>query len=142
MKDYILTEENINGTICYYAEFEDGSGNIQKIETSKEVYDVIDISQHRVASQGRAERRYGVCSYNDSVAEDEIINDTEQTEEMIKKVWEYFEDLTDVQKRRLTLYYVKGKPFQEIAEIEGASYSSIRESVVSAVKILKNKKYF
>ena len=50
--------------------------------------------------------------------------------------------LTEVQKRRLKLYYFEDKTLKEIAELEHCSISSAKESIDSAInklkKILKN----
>ena len=48
--------------------------------------------------------------------------------------------LNENQKRRVCLYYFQGLTYREIAEIEGVSDKSVRESVSGAIK--KIKKYF
>jgi len=48
--------------------------------------------------------------------------------------------LNDNQKRRIQLYYYQGLTYREIAEIEGVSDMSIRESINGAIKRIK--KYF
>ena len=142
MKDYNLTEKEINGKTLYYATFVDGQGFEQTIELEKDVYEAINDSQTQMSSRARKDRRYGLCSFDETIGEADIIDDSAQTEELLKKVWEHIEELTEVQKRRLRLYFEEKKTFKEIAEIEGACYSSVYENIESAIAILKSKKYF
>ena len=53
---------------------------------------------------------------------------------------EALKTLTDVQRKRVYLYYYKGLSEREIAAIEGVSYKQVRKSLVQAQK--KLKKYF
>lgn len=142
MKDYELIEKEIDGTIHYYAKFKDGQGIEQTTELDGEVYCVIHNSQKEISSQARKDRRYGLCTFDESIGETDIIDDAEQTEELLKKVWQHIGELTEVQQSRIRLYYIEGKTLKQIAEIEGASHPSVLESITAAINILKSKKYF
>lgn len=142
MKDYELIEKEINGTIHYYAKFTDGQGIEQITELDSEVYNVIHNSQKGISSQARKDRRYGLCSFDESIGETDIIDDEEQTEVLLKKVRQHICELTKVQQRRIHLYYIEGKTLKQIAENEGASHPSVLESITAAINILKSKKYF
>ena len=67
MKDYKLTQEEFDGVIHYYASFVDESGVEQTTEIALEVFEVIDASQRKISSQARRDRRYGLCSFDDSM---------------------------------------------------------------------------
>lgn len=142
MKDYELTEKEIDGKVHYYAKFTDGQGIEQTTELDSEVYSVINNSQKGISSQARKDRRYGLCSFDESIGDADVIDEADQTEELLKKVWKYIDELTEVQQRRIRLYYIEKKTLKQIAEMEGASHPSVRESIVAAVNILKSKKYF
>ena len=142
MKDYELIEKEIDGLIHYYAKFKDGQGIEQITELDSEVYNVIHNSQKGISSQARKDRRYGLCSFDESIGETDIIDDAEQTEELLEKVWQHIGELTEVQQRRIRLYYIERKTLKQIAEIEGATHPSVLESITSAINILKSKKYF
>ena len=142
MKDYELIEKGIDGRIHYYAKFTDGQGIEQITELDSEVYNVIHNSQKGISSQARKDRRYGLCSFDESIGETDIIDDAEQTEVLLKKVRQHICELTEVQQRRIRLYYIEGKTLKQIAEIEGASHPSVLESITAAINILKSKKYF
>ena len=142
MKDYNLTEKEINGKNHYYATFIDGQGIEQTIELEKDVYDAINDSQTQISSRARKDRRYGLCSFDESIGETDIIDDSAQTEELLKKVWEHMSELTELQQRRIHLYYIEKKTLKEIADMEGSALQSVHESIVSAINNLKAKKYF
>ena len=142
MKDYNLTEKEINGKNHYYATFIDGQGIEQIIELEKDVYDAINDSQTQISSRARKDRRYGLCSFDESIGEADIIDDSAQTEELLKKVWEHMSELTELQQRRIHLYYIEKKTLKEIADMEGSALQSVHESIVSAINNLKAKKYF
>jgi len=142
MKDYELIEKEIDGLIHYYAKFTDGQGIEQITELDSEVYSVINNSQKGMSSQARKDRRYGLCSFDESIGDADIIDDAEQTEELLKLVWKHIGELTEVQQRRLLLYFEEKKTYKEIAEIEGTCYSSVHENIESAIENLKSKKYF
>ena len=142
MKDYNLTEKEINGKTHYYATFIDGQGNEQTTELEKDVYDAINDSQTQISSRARKDRRYGLCSFDESIGEADIIDDSAQTEELLKKVWEHMSELTELQQRRIHLYYIEKKTLKEIADMEGSALQSVHESIVSAINNLKAKKYF
>ena len=142
MKDYNLTEKEINGKTHYYATFIDGQGIEQTTELEKDVYDAINDSQTQISSRARKDRRYGLCSFDESIGEADIIDDSAQTEELLKKVWEHLSELTELQQRRIHLYYIEKKTLKEIADMEGSALQSVHESIVSAINNLKAKKYF
>ena len=72
-------------------------------------------------------RNYSVeCEFNKKI-------DSSLLEQAIKH-------LNENQKRRIKLYYFQGLTYREIAEFEGVSDMSIRESINNAIK--KIKKYF
>ena len=142
MKDYTLTEKEIDGITHYYATFTDGEGIEQTTELEKDVFDAINESQTQISSRAWKDRRYGLCSFDESIGDADIINDAEQTEELLKKVWKHIGELTEVQQRRLRLYFEEKKTFEQIAEIEGVGWQRIQRSIELALNHLRTKKYF
>ena len=121
MKDYELIEKEIDGIIHYYAKFTDGQGIEQITELDSEVYNVIHNSQKGISSQARKDRRYGLCSFDESIGDTDIIEDAEQTEELLKIVWKHIGELTEVQQRRLRRHFDEKKTFEQIAVIDGST---------------------
>lgn len=72
-----------------------------------------------IRAEARKERRYSVCSFDESIGDSEIIDDQYETKRLLKKVMKHMKELTDVQQRRLRLYFFENKTFKEIAAIEG-----------------------
>lgn len=142
MKDYELIKKEIDGKIHYYAKFKDGQGIEQTTELDREVYSVIDNSQKEISSQARKDRRYGLCSFDESIGDTDIIDETEQTEELLKKVWKYIGELTEIQQRRLRRYFDEKKTFEQIAVIDGSTKQAVHKSLVNALEFLRSKKYF
>ena len=83
------------------------------------IYNVIDDSMKSIRAEARKERRYSVCSFDESIGDSEIIDDQYDTKRLLKKVMKHMKELTDVQQRRLRLYFFENKTFKEIAAIEG-----------------------
>lgn len=97
MKEYKLTEKEINGETHYFASFTDGQGQGQTIEIDKEVYEALNDSQKSVHSQIRQNRRYGLLSFDENIGESGMIYECERTDELIQKVLEHMGNLTDLQ---------------------------------------------
>lgn len=138
MKDYKLTEKEINGTTHYYATFTDGQGLEQNIEIEQDVFVVIKNSQKNVSSQARQDRRYGLCAFDESIGEINIVDDTAETDELIEQLYYYFDELTDVQQRRVDMYYFKNIKLEDIAANEDSSVPAVHYSLKQAIKKLKN----
>lgn len=142
MKEYKLTEKEINGETHYFASFTDGQGQGQTIEIDKEVYEALNDSQKSVHSQIRQDRRYGLLSFDENIGESGMIYECERTDDLIQKVLEHMGNLTEVQRRRLSLYYGKNMTLKQIAKKEGVTCPSVRESIQVALSLLRAKKYF
>lgn len=55
-------------------------------------------------------------------------------------IWEAINSLTEAQRKRIIRYFFNGFPYSKIAEEEGVSITSIKESIQAALK--KMKKFF
>ena len=141
MKDYSFSETTVNGITHYYTTFVDGEGKEQTVEVNKEVYDTLNQSQQRACSQTRKDRRYGLCSFDETLGGVLNSDDAEKTQELLSKVQEHMGDLSEVQRRRLYLYFEEGLTLKQIAQKEGVCYSSVHDSIISAIEILRSKKY-
>lgn len=97
-------------------------------------------SQNKISSLARAARRHRVCSFDETIGEHEIIHDEEQTQELIAKLYEHVNELTEIQRRRMKMYYFQELTLEEIARMEGTSAHSILYSIQQAIK--KLKKFF
>lgn len=138
MKDYKLTEKEINGTIHYYATFTDGQGFEQSSEIEQDVFIVLNNSQKKISSQARRNRRYGLCSFDESIGETDFIDDTDETGVLVEQLYAHLGELTDVQQRRVDMYYFKNMKLEDIAASEDSSVTAVHYSIKQAIKKLKN----
>ena len=114
----------------YIVEFKDSKKLKQRIEINKEIYEAFDKFELEDISQIHKERKHIEHS---EVVEENIMNET--LKDAINK-------LTDVQKRRIKMYYFEDMTLNQIAQIENCSIISVKESIDTAIKKLqKNLKH-
>ena len=120
------------------------NGDTSEVEVSEEIGAIIIDSRKAEHAQQEKERyhcysldaidfegnEYGRCEdYGESDAE------AERRRQMLSAC---FSKLTETQKRRM-LFFIKGKTLREIAELEGASFQSVDESIKAAQKKFPKK---
>lgn len=114
------------------------------VEVSALVNEVLEQTDRTVRSQRRQDRRR-ICytPLTDEFLELSVRAASEDTAvlyeqiERTERLYAAMEQLTEVQKRRVYLYYFRGKNQREIAEIEGVGKASIGHSLGLALKQLK-----
>lgn len=121
--------------------YEFANGDVSEVEVSDEIGAMI--IESRKAEHAQAERERKHCYSLDAVDYEGLeygyYDDYEKEEREAeakrrrKLLNEGFSKLTQAQKRRLLLY-IRGKTLREIAEIEGASFQSVDESIKAAQK--------
>lgn len=121
--------------------YEFADGTVSKIEVPDDVGDYITASRRSEASAERNHRRH--CWSIDALlylGSDYGCEDQyglwDDTEEDYMKTRLAFSKLTEIQKRRLWLY-ANNHTLREIAEMEGASFQSVAESINAARKVFK-----
>ncbi len=137
----------------YIIKFTDSKHIEQEIEVSKEVFDIFNDSELKDLSQLNEydrhiehneilENKLNARSVKKSILIDELVEKKEEQETLINTI----NSLSKVQKRRIIAYYFRNKNLREIAESEGCSIMSVKESLDSAIKkmqkILKNSKLY
>lgn len=129
----------------YYLTFKDGQNNIHEMEISKELHDTFDTFELEDNRQrGFFERHMEQSDVWDYVFDAVANSDADSLEDTVIRNLEYeqlhkaMEKLTEVQKKRLHLYYFRGLTYKEIAEIEGCSIQSVRESICGTLEKIKN----
>lgn len=131
----------------YYLTFKDGQNNIHEMEISRELHDTFDnfeLEDNR--QRGFFERHMEQSDVWDYVFDEVANSDADSLEDTVIRNLEYeqlhkaMEKLTEVQKKRVHLYYFKGLTYKEIAEIENCSLQPVVRSITGALE--KIKKYF
>ena len=148
-KDNPYTLEYIEDKNIYKVNFKDNKGKLNVVEISVDIYKAMDkfeledISQmhqferhieHSELFEGTLNER----AVDKPLALEDIVENTIINEELRKAI----DSLSEIQKRRIKLYYFEGLTQQEIANREGTSLRAVQYTLNSAMnelkKILKN----
>lgn len=148
-KDNPYTLEYIEDKNIYKVNFKNNKGNLNAVEISVDIYKAMDkfeledISQmhqferhieHSELFEGTLNER----AVDKPLALEDIVENTIINEELRKAI----DSLSEIQKRRIKLYYFDGLTQQEIANREGTSLRAVQYTLNSAMnelkKILKN----
>lgn len=135
-------------TDTYIVKFKDGNKRIHIIEINSTIYDVFNESELIDLSQlNEYDRHIEHLSLDDNSIYYRASNKQQTIEEMIEKklqseeLYKAISKLSDIQKRRIKMYYFENMTLQEIAKIEGCSIMSVKESIDSGInKLRKNLK--
>ncbi len=134
-------ENDEKGVQQYYALFTDGEGVHQRVWISAEVYSEMLQAQRHEAAQMKKLRRHN----DDAPVDEEHLPDTEPSPE--EKVLQFLEieqlnkakaALTEVQLRRLSLFFYDNMSMTEIAEKEGVSVMSVSVSINDGLKKMRS----
>ena len=134
----------------YYLSFKDGRGKQQNIEIDEMLYQTFDrfeledishlnrVSRHIEHSELTEETLNDRAFYKPERIED-IVSESIECEQLHRAVSE----LSEVQRRRLKLYFFGELTYEQIAKLEGCTKRAVKFSVDIAVeKLKKNFKIF
>ena len=129
----------------YIVEFIDGTGVIQRLNVSKEIYDSFNEFELKDKSQ--------MNEYDNHIERNEVYEETlykranlltnNLEDELIKKAeFEVLRNainkLPEIQKRRIKMYYFDELTQQQIADVEKANIRNIQASLNIALKNIRN----
>ena len=147
-KDNPYTLEFVEEKNSYRVSFKDVKGKFRKVEVNKEIYQAFDrfelddlselnefdnhIEHSEVYENNLNERAMDKPLGVDEIVETMLIN-----EELKKAI----NELSEVQKRRIKMYYFEDMTLEDIARVEKTSHQAISKSIIKALaelrKILK-----
>ena len=147
-KDNPYTLEFIEEKNSYRVSFKDVKGKFRRVEVNKEIYQAFDrfelddlselnefdnhIEHSEVYENNLNERAMDKPLGVDEIVETMLIN-----EELKKAI----NELSEVQKRRIKMYYFEDMTLEDIARVEKTSHQAISKSIIKALaelrKILK-----
>ena len=129
----------------YYISFTDGQGAFHKQEINQDLYSAFDrfelddISQINEASRHLSEMGMSEESLCHLIADpSESMEDRVYRRIMYQKLHKAIDQLPDIQRRRVILYYFEGHNYEQIAQMEGCSKRAVKFSVDIALKKLKD----
>ena len=147
-KDNPYTLEFIEEKNSYRVSFKDVKGKYRRIEVNKEIYQAFDrfelddlselnefdnhIEHSEIYENNLNERAMDKPLGVDDIVETMLIN-----EELKKAI----NELSDIQKRRIKMYYFEDMTLEDIARVEKTSHQAVSKSIIKALaelrKILK-----
>lgn len=145
---YILEfDDSLN---AYMVSFKDGRGIFQKIKVSDEIYNLLDrfelddlsemneFDNHIEHSELTELTLHNRLKNKPSLLEDEILNKL-----YCEEVFSLLNELPELQRKRIKMYYFSNMTLDEIAKIEGTTHQAISKSINNGIrklqKLVKNK---
>ena len=139
---YVLLKVSERG--LYKVSFKDGIGVTRVVEVTKEVYEAFDEFElqdikelneydRHIEHSEIYENNLEVRAMDKPVSLEEVI-ETKLLNEDLKKA---INSLSDIQKRRIKMYYFEDKTLREIAEIEHCKIMSVKDSIDVGIKKIK-----
>lgn len=125
-------------------EYKTATGSRICVEVSTSVKELLEQSDRQIRSQRRQDRRYlDFTPLTDEVLEISLLGVYEDTADLLERMernarlHKAIGKLTEVQRRRLSLYYFEGLTYSQIAKLEGVSHRAVIYSIEQALKQLK-----
>ena len=135
----------------YVVSFKTVKNEFKEVKVSEEVFkafdkfELEDISQLHKVDKHIDMRVIDNTEYMDIILFNNAVNDEISIEEQIEnkilqeELKKAILELSEVQKRRVIKYYFENKTLQKIAEEEGCSITSVKESLDSSINKLRKK---
>ena len=115
-----------------------------KIEVTSEVGDALEQSDRQIRSQRRQDRRFlKYTGYIAEFADSTMAAPDKDTADLLIRMDSYhrlyaaLEKLSELQKRRLSMYYFMEMTYRQIAAKEGVAFTTAARSVERAIDKLK-----
>lgn len=128
----------------YLIEFKTEKNDIQRVKVSKEVYDAFDRFELDDLKQlNEYDRHLEHSELLDSDLYKRTAFKSKLTDEIVEEITdlnslkEALNSLSEIQKRRIKMYYFNNLKLREIAKIEHCSIMSVKNSVDNGIKNLE-----
>lgn len=130
----------------YIVEFKDVNNTIHKVEVSEKVYEAFDkfeledISQiHKIKKYIERNEVYEETLYHKSFNTSISVEDEVESKILQEELKIAINELSDIQKRRLKMYYFNELTLDEIAMLENTSHQAISKSIIRAIGEIRKK---
>ena len=114
------------------------------IDVSNEVKELLAQSDRQIRSQRRQDRRHlDFAVHTDGDLVSSLLPAYEDTADLLERMerdarlYEAIDKLTEVQQRRLRLYYFNGLTYRQIAKREGVNHRTVMATIEQALKRLR-----
>lgn len=130
----------------YIVEFKDANNTIHKVEVSEKVYEAFDkfeledISQiHKIKKHIERNEVYEETLYHKSFNAPISVEDEVESKILQEELKVAINELSDIQKKRLKMYYFNELTLDEIAMLENTSHQAISKSIIRAIEEIRKK---
>ena len=130
----------------YIVEFKDVNNTIHKVEVSEKVYEAFDkfeledISQiHKIKKYIERNEVYEETLFHKSINASISVEDEVESKLLSEDLKDAINELSDIQKRRLKMYYFNELTLDEIAMLENTSHQAISKSIIRAIEEIRKK---
>lgn len=124
--------------------YKTANGNKICVEVSTSVKELLEQSDRQIRSQRRQDRRHlNYVDFIDDVADTTMMNPQEDIADLVIRMESYqrlhaaINQLSDIQRRRLMLYFIDNLTYRQIADIEGVHQAVIGRSIKRALNQLR-----
>lgn len=129
----------------YIVKFKDNKKETHYVEVNAQIYEIFDKFELRDLSElNEYDNHIEHLELYDETLERRIIHKQELIEDVIirkvtfEKLHYAIQQLSEIEKRRIKMYYFEDKTLEEIAKIENTSHQAISKSLQNSIKKLKN----
>ncbi|MBD8925299.1 MAG: sigma-70 family RNA polymerase sigma factor [[Eubacterium] rectale] len=129
----------------YYVAFTDSHEDRHCEEIDQELFNVLDrFELEDLSIMNEMDNHYEHSELSEESLNARAANPLESLEDTVFTRLQYkqlhiaIDDLPEIQKRRISLYYFNGYTFEQIARMEGCTKRAVKKSVDGAIEKLKN----
>lgn len=133
-------------TNTYIVEFKDTKNIIHRVEVSEKVYEAFDkfeledISQiHKIKKHIERNEVYEETLCHKSLNTPVSVEDEVESKMLQEELKVAINELSNIQKRRLKMYYFNELTLDEIAMLENTSHQAISKSIIRAIEEIRKK---
>jgi len=112
------------------------------VEISTSVQELLTQTDRKMRSQRRQDRRHhteyieGFSDFTIFIPQESIVDLIIKTDNY-QKLYSGINKLSQIQRRRIILYYFHGLTYCQVAEFENVSYVAVMKSIAQAIKKLR-----
>ena len=113
-----------------------------RLEVSIEVKELLEQSDRQIRSQRRQDRRRhteyveGLTDTATILPQDDFA-DLVYKRDIYQRLYTAIAELSEVQRRRLLMYYLGGLTYRQIAELECVGFKTVARTITRAIEALK-----
>lgn len=140
----IFKIDNDTGDTHFFVTFDDGQKVSHCLEIDKDLYEEFDkFERDDLSFMNEVDRHYEHSELTEASLNRRAFRPREDMDETLfrkiekESLYRALDNLPEVQRRRLILYYFDGFTYQQIAVMENCKYQAVCQSVAAALKNLK-----